>query len=451
MQNNIADIVDPNNSATLPNKNNKKTQTAWAMYDWANSVYSLSIASAIFPIFYEKFTPSSISLFGQTFSNTSLYDFSLSFSFLVVVALVPLLSGIADFGGLKKPFMRFFIILGSLGCSSMYFFTGGNIIFGLGCFIFATIGWAGSLVFYNSYLPEIATPDKFDRLSARGYTMGYIGSVLLLVVNLLLLQKSEWFGLPAPSKTNTLSFQIGFLTVGLWWFFWSLWPLLVLPNVKGTHSGKFQSSMLLNGYREIRKVFKQVVKTKALMLFLASFFIYTMGVQTIIYVAAIFGSKTLQLESADLLKTILLIQLIGIAGAYFFAWIADKWGNKLSLALTLIIWTGACLLAFNIEPKQPNQFFALACVVGTVMGGVQSLSRATYAKLVPGDTDNTSYFSFYEVTEKMAIVLGTLCFGLIDHITGNMRNSILMLMLFFIFGFVVLMFVPNDKLKGHKK
>jgi UMF1 family MFS transporter len=448
MQNNegIADTAAPITEV----KNNKRIQTGWTMYDWANSVYSLSIASAIFPIFYEKFTPKSATIFGFEFSNTALYDFSLSLSFLVVVALVPLLSGIADFGGWKKPFMRFFILLGSIACGSLYFFEGGNILFGLGCFILATIGWAGSLVFYNSYLPEIATPDKFDRLSARGYTMGYIGSVLLLVLNILFLQKSEWFGLPAPSKTSTMAFQVGFLTVGLWWLLWSLWPLWVLPKIKGTHQGKITNSTFLNGYKEIRKVFSQVLKMRALMIFLAAFFAYTMGVQTIIYVAAIFGSKTLQLEPADLLKTILLIQLIGIAGAYFFAWVADKWGNKTSLMATLIIWVLVCVLAFYVEPKQPNQFFGLACVVGTVMGGIQSLSRATYAKLVPGDKDNTSFFSFYEVTEKLAIVLGTLSFGLIDHITGNMRNSILMLMLFFIAGMVILMFVPTDKLRGEK-
>lgn len=431
-------------------KNKKKTFRAWAMYDWANSVYSLSIASAIFPIFYEKYTPASTELFGKSFSNTALYDFSLSAAFLIVVLLVPLLSGIADFGGLKKSFMRFFIVLGSLSCSMLYFFYGANILFGLGCFMFATIGWAGSLVFYNSYLPEIATPDKFDRLSARGYTMGYIGSVLLLILNLLFLKQSDWFGLPEPSKTSTLAFQVGFLTVGVWWMLWSLWPLMVLPKIKGTHGGKITRSVVFHGYTEILKVFKQVLKMKALQIFLASFFIYTMGVQTIVYVAAIFGSKTLQLEPGDLLKTILLIQLIGIAGAYFFAWVADLWGNKISLGITLVIWALVCILAFNIQPRNPNQFFGLACVVGTVMGGVQSLSRATYAKLVPGHTDNTSFFSFYEVTEKLAIVLGTLSFGLIDHITGDMRNSILLLMAFFVLGLVILFMVPSEKLRGKK-
>jgi UMF1 family MFS transporter len=449
MQNNpaVLDAID------LPQevKNNKRIHTGWTMYDWANSVYSLSIASAIFPIFYEKFTPKATTLFGYSFSNSALYDFSLSLAFLVVVALVPLLSGIADFGGLKKPFMRFFIVLGSLACSSLFFFEGSNILFGLGCFVLATIGWAGSLVFYNSYLPEIATPDRFDRLSARGYTMGYIGSVLLLILNLLFLQKSHWFGLPAPGKHSTLAFQVGFLTVGLWWMLWSLWPLMVLPNIRGTKNNGNGTRTFLNGYKEIRKVFKQVRQMKALQIYLGAFFTYTMGVQTIIYVAAIFGSKTLQLESADLLKTILLIQLIGIGGAYLFAWVADKWGNKLSLCITLLIWVLVCVLAFFVQPKQPNQFFGLACLVGIVMGGIQSLSRATYAKLIPGDKDNTSFFSFYEVTEKLAIVFGTLAFGLIDHITGNMRNSILMLMLFFIIGLGILLFVPTDKLRGEKQ
>ena len=420
------------------------------MYDWANSVYSLSIASAIFPVFYEKFTPRTVNLFGYTFSNSALYDFSLSISFLLVVLMVPLLSGIADYGGRKKQFMRFFVIMGSLACASLYWFNGQNVLFGLAAFMLGTIGWAGSLVFYNSYLPEIATPEKFDRLSAKGYTMGYIGSVLLLILNLMFLTKSHWFGMEAPSKTNTLPFQVGLLTVGIWWMAWSLWPLLVLPNISGTGPAKLSGSMILSGYRELQKVFREVLKMRALLIFLAAFFVYTMGVQTVIYVAAIFGSKTLELESGTLLTTILLIQLISIAGAYFFAWVADKRGNKLSLSITLFIWILVCVLAYFVQKKQPTQFFGLACLVGTVMGGVQSLSRATYAKLIPGDKDNTSYFSFYEVAEKLAIVLGTLSFGLIDHITGDMRNSILVLMSYFMVGLIILAFLPASGLKQGK-
>lgn len=385
---------------------------------------------------------------GYTFKNTALYSYFLSFAFLLIVMIVPLLSGIADSRGVRKPFMIFFVVLGSIGCSSLFAFEGPNYIFGLTCFLIGTSGWAGSLVFYNSYLPEIATVDKFDHVSARGYTMGYIGSVLLLILNLLFIMKSSWFGLPSP-KESTLAVRVGFLTTGLWWLGWSIWPFAVLPRRQYIISDKARSS-IWQGYQEIRKVFNQVLKMKPVLIFLAAFFVYTMGVQTIIYVAALYGKDVLLLESKDMLITILLIQLIGIGGAYLFAWTANVFGNKRALSISLVIWAIACVLAFYVEPKHPQQFFGLACVVGIVMGGVQSLSRATYAKLIPGDIDNTSFFSFYEVAEKLAIVLGTFAFGLIDDITGSMRNSILLLMSFFIVGLIILYFLPADKLKGSR-
>lgn len=430
-------------------KNNKSTLTAWCMYDWANSVYSLSISSAIFPIFYEKFTPKTTNLLGNSISSSVLYEYTLSISFLLVALLAPILSGIADATGQKKNFMKAFVALGSIACSAMYFFYGTNIYFGLSFFLLATVGFAGSLVYYNSYLPDIATPDKFDKLSAKGFTLGYIGSVALLVLNIQFLENSDFFGMDAPSETNTLPFRVGFLTVGVWWAVWSLWPLIKLPKVPKTNSK--ESNVLGKGYRELRKVWKQVKSMGALKTYLGAFFVYTMGVQTIIYVAAIYGSKQLHLESGDLLKTILLIQLIGIAGAYFFAYLADKIGNKKAIIIALIIWAFACVIAFYVQAGKPNQFFGLACVVGIVMGGIQSLSRATYAKLIPGDVDNTSFFSFYEVAEKLAIVLGTLSFGLIDQLTGSMRNSILVLMSYFIIGIVIMTFVNSPKLNPLKK
>lgn len=416
------------------------------MYDWANSVYSLSITSAMFPVFYGLYTTETITFLGSEFKNTALFAYFLSFAFLLNALLAPFLSGIADAKGNKKAFMRFFIVLGSVSCSALFLFDGTNPLFGLTAFMLATLGFAGSIVFYNAYLPEIATADRFDKLSARGFTMGYIGSVILLILNILFLQKSEWFGMTAPSSTNTLPFRVGFLTVGIWWFAWSLWPLLKLP-------GKLESKegvSIWSGYKEIRKTYLQVKTMKPLLVFLASFFVYTMGVQTVLYVATLFGQNELKLESSDMIKTILLIQVIGIAGAYFFAWLANKKGNKTSIIIALSIWIVGCYLAFHIQEKQPLQFFGLACIVGTVMGGIQSLSRATYAKLIPGDKDNTSFFSFYEVAEKTAIVLGTFAWGIVDQITGSMRNGIVVLMVFFIVGIVILFFLKSDKLKPQK-
>ena len=424
-------------------KNNPTTLTAWTMYDWANSAYSLSITSAMFPVFYGLYTPETLHFMGSEYKNTALFAFFLSAAFLLNALFVPFLSGLSDARGNKKSFMRFFMILGSFSCSALFFFDGTNYLFGLTAFMIATLGFAGSLVFYNAYLPEIATSDRFDKLSARGFTMGYIGSVILLILNILFLQKSHWFGMNPPTATETLPFRLGFLTVGIWWFLWSLWPLYKLPG--GTVAKPGVS--IWKGYEELRGVFKNLKQMKAAKVFLASFFVYTMGVQTVLYVATLFGQNELKLESADMIKTILLIQIIGVAGAYFFAWLARKKGNKISIILALCIWTIGCYLAYFIEEKQPNQFFGLACLVGTVMGGIQSISRATYAKLIPGDTDNASYFSFYEVAEKVAIVLGTFAWGFVDQLTGSMRNGIVLLMVFFIVGIVIMLFLKSDKLK----
>lgn len=423
--------------------NNPKIIRAWTMYDWANSVYSLSISSAIFPIFFSKNVPNKIDVLGHQFESTTIYSYCLSAAFLLIVLINPILSGIADFGGYRKKFMRLFVVLGSLGCSALYFFDGDNYIYGLMCFMLASIGWAGSLVFYNAYLPEIVTKDRFDTVSARGYTMGYIGSVLMLVFNLVLI-------LSADKDHVKFATQIGFLTVGIWWFAWSLIPLAILPSGKSSGQ-KLNTQVLKNGYKEIRKVFGQVRKMPDVLTFLLSFFIYTMGVQTIIYVAGIFGEKELKLSTDTLITTILLIQLIGIGGAYFFAFLANKIGNKLSIIVALTIWGVVCVLAYGTPAGDPNRFYMLAALVGIVMGGIQSLSRATYSKLIPGDVDNTSYFSFYEITEKLAMVIGLFVYGFVNELTHNMRTSILVLMTFFIVGILILLFLKSDKLLPAKR
>lgn len=430
-------------------KNNKSTIRAWTMYDWANSVYNLSICSAIFPTFYENNTKTvSMEFLGMPIKNTVLYTLTLSAAFLIISFIVPLLSGLADYSGKRKSFMRFFVILGSIGCSALFWFEGTNYIFGMACFFLATIGWAGSLVFYNSYLPEIATEDKFDQVSARGFTMGYIGSVLMLIINLLMIIFHDKLGF----ENKKIAAQTSFLLVGLWWILWSLWPLLKLPNTTGKIASKNSAknpekkgSLILNGYREIFSVWQKVKRMGSLKMYLLAFAFITMGVQTVMYVAALFGKNELQLEDSVMLPAILCIQLIGVAGAYFFAWLADQKGNKYSLSVTLIVWIGICIGAYFMQKQNSTQFIILACVVGTVMGGVQALCRATFAKLIPGDKDNTSFFSFYEVTEKVSIVIGTAIFAGIDSIL-NMRESILSLIVFFALGFAILALVKSPRL-----
>ncbi len=418
--------------------NNPKIIRAWCVYDWANSVYSLVITSTIFPVYYNSVTSSNetdiVQFFGFSMPNTVLYSYSLSLSFLVVAALQPFLSGVADYSGKKKFFMKLFTWIGAFSCIGLFFFDGSNIEFGIICSIMASVGYGGALVFYNSFLPEIASYDQYDNVSAKGFSYGYFGSVLLLIFNLLMIQKPEWFGLVEGS----LPAKISFLTVGVWWIGFSQITFMYMPDSQ--KKGKISHRYLLNGYREIRKVWNSLIQLPDLKKYLRSFFFYNTGVQTIMYLAASFGDKELKLSGGKLIMTVLIIQIVAIFGSILFARVSKLKGNKISLATMIVIWIGVCVMAYFVQNE--NQFYALAFAVGLVMGGIQSLSRATYSKLIPSNTiDNASYFSFYNVTLNLSTVLGTFAFGFIEQLTGSMRDSALALGSFFIIGLVLLYYV----------
>lgn len=411
--------------------NNSKTLNAWAFYDWANSVHSLTITSAIFPIYFPSaaitlgsMTPDIISLFGFELSNTVVFSYTISLAFLALAILMPFLSGIADYTGSKKSFMRFFCYLGSFSCIALFFFSKGHYYIGTFGFLFSIIGWGGSMVFYNSFLPEIATPDRFDRLSAKGFTLGYIGSVLLLVQNLTMLLKPEWYG----GIGGEMAARVSFLTVGLWWLLFAQIPLHYLPDSKAKE--KDTQHWWLGGFKELRKVLQEVMSSKEVKFFLISFFLFNMGAQTVMYLGALFGSQELHLPEDALIITILLIQLVAIPGAYFCARLSSWIGNIKALGLIVVIWILVCAYAYTVTSQ--FNFYLLATAIGFVMGGIQSNSRATYAKLCPkGEKDTASYFSFYDVCDRMSTVLGTFIFGFIIQMTGNMRMGILVLVLVF--------------------
>jgi MFS transporter, UMF1 family len=425
----------------------KRVQNAWAMYDWANSVYSLVITSTIFPVYYNSVTKGVeggdiISFFGFKIVNTVLYSYSISFSFFMIALLSPLLSGIADASGKKLQFMKFFAYLGSIACIGLFFFDGSNLEFGIACSVLASIGYSGSIVFYNAFLPEISHREEYDQLSAKGFALGYIGSVILLVFNLVMITFPEWFGI----SNDSLAPRLSFLITGIWWAGFAQIPFSILP--KNVYNKEIKKEFLIKGYNEIRSVFIEIRKLKVMSRFLTSFFFYSMGVQTVMYLAATFGDKELGLPGDQLIITILIIQIVAIAGSYLFAFISKKFGNKISLVIMVIIWVGICGAAYYVYTVY--EFFALAFVVGLVMGGIQAISRSTFTKLIPTQTtDHASYFSFYDVTEKIAIVLGTFSYGVIEQITGDMRNSALSLGIFFLvgLGFLLLVRIPERELE----
>ncbi|GAB2554682.1 MFS transporter [Spirosoma areae] len=429
-------------------KNSPRILTAWTLYDWANSVHSLVIVSSIFPVYFSATALNDaggpmIDFLGISIKNSVLFSYTISAAFLFTALLSPICSAIADYSGRKKTFMKVFCYTGAVSCSLLYFFTQETTTFAVICFWLSLIGWSGSIVFYNSYLPDIATEDQYDRLSARGFSMGYLGSVLLMVFNLLVILKRDWFG----NISEAMASRIAFLTVGLWWVGFAQIPFSRLPNAVrrfGLKKGVATSgNYLLNGFNELRHVWTELQERPLAKRFLVAFFVYNMAVQTVMYVATIFGSAELKLPGQSLIITILLIQLVAIPGAYGFSRLSGRIGNTYALMTAVVIWIGVCTAAYYVQTE--SQFFGLAAIVGLVMGGIQSLSRSTYSKLIPATTDTASYFSFYDVTEKTSIVLGTLVYGLIEQLTGSMRNSILALLVLFVIGFVLLWRIPSQK------
>lgn len=422
---------------TTQQPSTKKLHRAWAMYDWGNSAYNLVITSTIFPAYYIAITtnkeaaqPDQVSFFGMQVTNTVLQDYTLSLCYLIIAFLSPILSSIADYRGNKKKYMRFFTYMGAIACSGMFFFTAERLEMGMILFAIAAIGYCGSLVFYNAYLPEIATVDERDKVSAKGFAYGYIGSVILQIVCLLFVLMPDTFGMDAGSAS-----RFSFLLVGLWWLGFAQIPFAKLP--KGTPLQQHpEHNVLSNGFHELKKVWNQVKQLPVLRTYLGAFFFYSMGVQTVMLAAAAFGAKELGLETSQLITTILIIQLVAIAGAFVMAKFSERFGNLNVLIAVVIIWIGICIYAYFIQTVM--QFYIIATLVGLVMGGIQSLSRSTYAKLMPETKDTTSFFSFYDVTEKLAIVIGLFSFGFIEHLTGSMRKSVLAVLVFFVIGGIIL-------------
>ena len=426
----------------------KKVINGWAMYDWANSVYSLVITTTIFPAYYVGITSMGnsngkhyVNFFGKQFINTSLLDYVLAVVFLVVAVSSPILSSIADYRRNKKVYLRWFCFLGSAACCGLFFFTPQRVEYGVILFSLAALGYWGSLVFYNSYLPDIAAPKDQDRISAKGYALGYTGSVLLQIICFAIIVKPGWFGL--DGSDTTLGVRISFLLTGLWWFGFAQFSLRVLP-LPSLKERRAKKNVLTNGFHELSIVFKQLKQLRILRRFLFSFFLYSMGVQTVMLVAAGFSKKEIFPRPEDepkLLFTLILIQLVAIIGAVVMSMLSKRMGNLKVLIISVCIWIAICIWAYFIQTQM--QFYALAASVGLVMGGIQSLSRSTYSKFLPETKDTTSFFSFYDVTEKIALVIGLFSFGFLEDVTGSIRNSIIALIVFFAFGLLALLYTKR--------
>lgn len=433
-------------------KGSKKLLNAWAFYDWANSVYSLVIASAVFPIYYGALFRvagvEKVAVFGGEIARAPLISYVTSAAFVCIALITPLLSGIADYLGNKKMFMKFFSYMGGLSCIGLYWFSLEHIYAGLFCFFLGLVGYWVSFAINNSYLPDIAYEDQQDLISARGFSMGYIGSVILLLFNLAMVMSPGTFGITdrADAPAELLAMRYSFVTVGIWWIGFSQYTFYHLP--KGNKREGKKDHIILGGFRELKSVWKQLGKTLVLRRFLAAFFVYSMAVQTVMLIAAYFGEEEIAWGSdsqrtTGLIVSILVIQLVAIAGAMLTARASRTFGNIPTLVAINVIWVGICIYAYRVVT--PVEFYIVAGIVGLVMGGIQSLSRSTYSKFIPETRDTTSFFSFYDVSEKIGIVIGTFLYGFVAQFTGSMRNATIFLGIFFLAGIFLLFRVPVKK------
>jgi UMF1 family MFS transporter len=434
----------------------KKVITGWAMYDWANSVYNLVVTTTFFPIYFlavtkDVFGENNVPFLGRTFKNSALYTYTAAFAYLIITILLPILSSIADSRGSKKKFMQFFCYLGGISCIGLFFFRSDNgtlnVGWGLACFVLAAIGYIGSLVFYNSYLPEIADPADQDRVSAKGFSMGYTGSVIMQVIGFGLVVYFEKQG------NTTMGLLITFLLVGLWWIGFAQITFARLPP--SLPAAQAKKNFLTDGFAELKKVFNQLKHIPVLKRYLTAFFFYSMGVQTVMLAATIFGERLLKLPATNLIVTLIVIQLVAIPGAIWMSKLSEKYGNLRVLMAVVVFWICICIAAFLVAGAAEKginaeyYFYALAVAVGLVMGGIQSLSRSTYSKLMPVTRDTASFFSFYDVAEKIAIVIGMLTYAYIDEIIG-MKYSVLALIIFFVLGFAGLWYALQVQLRQLK-
>ena len=436
------------NKKTDHPKGSKKLIGAWALYDWANSVYSLVISSAIFPIYYSQYVFSqtnSVEILNLDINKDTLISSVSALSFLLIAFLSPLLSGIADFIGNKKIFMKFFVYMGSFSCIGLYWFELETIEISLLFYTLGLIGFWGSLVYYNSYLTDITYPNQTNKVSAKGYTMGYIGSVILLLINLIMINFYETFGFESEIAAMKSSFAI----VGIWWLAFSQYSFFHLPS--GNKGVKVPKNIIWNGFKELKGVYKFIRTSKRFTRFLLAFFIFSFSLQTVLYIASYFGVSEIEWTSSSeqtsgLIISILLIQIVAIGGAYFFTKMAQKYGNILVLTFAIFLWGAVCLYAYFI--KTPIQFYMIAGLVGLLMGGTQPVARATYSLFIPETKDTTSFFSFYDVTEKIGIVFGMIFYASAAQITGSVRFSVIIFMFFFFLGAILLTRVPRiDKNK----
>jgi UMF1 family MFS transporter len=412
---------------------NKKVIYSWVLYDWANSAFATTILAAVLPIYYNDVAAANLA------DNiaTSYWGYTQSIAMLIIALITPILGAVADYSKSKKIFMKLFVILGVTGTGLLFFIIEGRYLLASVFFIVANIGFSGGNIFYDSFLPIITNKDKIDYISSLGYSAGYLGGGLLLLLNLIMIMKPELLGI-----SNTLmATRLAFVTVAIWWFIFSIPAFLNLPESR-IGLGKFTLiPYVKQGFSRVANTFRNIRKYKELWKFLIAFWVYNDGIGTIIRMATIYG-REVGIGQNDLIGALLLTQIVGIPFTLIFGKLAGKIGAKKGIYLALSVYLVITVLGYNLDSA--IEFWILAGLVGTVQGGAQALSRSLYGTLVPNEK-SAEFYGFYGISSKFAAITGPFVFALVGQLTGSSRFGILAVASFFILGMIVLYTVDVEK------
>lgn len=410
----------------------KKTTLSWVLYDFGNSAFATTVMAAVLPVFYYD-----VAAVGANQDlAASFWGYSQSFAVLIVAILAPILGAISDYSAAKKRFLQFFAYMGMIASILLAFVGEGDYIFASILLIIGTIGFSGGNVFYDAFLPEIAKEGDMDKVSAAGFAWGYIGGGALLAINILMILKFDWFGI----ANATAASQLAFVTVGIWWFLFSL-PLFRNIHEEKKQVVKRDKSYVAIGFSRVVTTFKDIKQYKQLLIFLLAFWMYNDGISTIIKMATIYG-RDIGIDGNSLIVALLITQFVGIPCTFFFGWLASKITAKKALSISLYAYTGIVLLGYFMTTAL--HFYLLAICVGVVQGGAQSLSRSIYGRMVP-EHKHAEFFGFYGISSKFAAIFGPFLFGLVGQLSGSSRYGIISLLVFFIGGILLLKFVNIEK------
>ncbi|MGF1666156.1 MAG: MFS transporter [Acidimicrobiia bacterium] len=432
-------------------QNDKKSIFGWAMYDWANSAYTTTTLAVLLPAIFADVIvgEGGYRIFATTLDAESLFSFLVAGTAIIAFILSPPLGAVGDFSASKLRFLRGFAYTGAI-LSTLFALAGpGDVIFVIVLFVIVESCWAFANVFYDSLLPHISTTDTIDKVSSRGFAAGYLGGGLQFLFALLLIQFS-------PESFAATAAKIGIVMAGLWWLGFTIIGLrrLTEPGTAQELPAAYRTGWRPLAYARLgfSRTFataRQITKFPQLALFLAAFFLYNDGVQTVIAISAVFATETLRLDTGDVALAFLVVQVVALVGALAFGALSGKIGPKRAILFSLVLWTGVSFMGYSLPEGEFLPFLGLAASVGLVLGGTQALSRSLYGSMIP-DEASAEFYGFYSVFSKFASIGGPLVFGLVNQVTGSSRSAILSLIFFFVLGFILLSRVDVEKARQAK-